>query len=74
LSYALFEEAEQQLLKVYATRLTQFESEHDLVAKTVNFLIHLYEQWGKPEEAAKWKATLPLANKADEKQVPVPVP
>ena len=48
--------AEEQLLAAYGVL-----SSHDdrpPTARTVTRLIRLYEAWGKPEEAAEWRAKL----------------
>ena len=31
-------------------------------------LVQLYDAWGKPDQAAEWRAKLPDAAKAEEKQ------
>jgi hypothetical protein len=39
---------------------------HKITNKIVNNLIELYEAWGKPEQAEKWRAKLPKTEAVEE--------
>jgi serine/threonine protein kinase/tetratricopeptide (TPR) repeat protein len=55
-----FREAEEQLLTAHAGLKTARGEEHALTRKTVSRLIELYDAWGKPDQAAPYRA-LPRA-------------
>ena len=55
-----YREAEEQLLTAHAGLKTVRGDQHDLTRKAVSRLIELYEAWGKPDQAAPYRA-LPQA-------------
>jgi serine/threonine-protein kinase len=55
-----YREAEEQLLAAYAGLKAARGEQYDLTRKTVSRLIELYEAWGKPAQAAPYRA-LPQA-------------
>ena len=63
-----YSEAEKQLLESYKVLQAAFGAEHDRTAKTVDFLVVLYESWdaaepgkGYADGAAEYRAMLPAA-------------
>ena len=55
-----YEEAERWLLTAYEELTTRSsQSEPVLIQQTLDRIIELYEFWGKPEQAAAWRAKLP---------------
>jgi len=58
---ARYKDAESLLLDVYIynCRTSRRGPEHPHTIKSLKQLIELYEVWGKPEEADKWRATRP---------------
>ncbi len=59
-----FEEAELQLLTAYEAEMAMRGEAHKNTRKVIEHLANLYEKWGKPEQAAKWRAKLPTATPA----------
>lgn len=57
-------EAEPLLLQAFQGRQTKLRPEHTHRIKSLNELVRLYETWGKPEEAQKWRAKLTSAKDA----------
>jgi hypothetical protein len=55
-----YREAEEHLLVAYAGLKAARGEQHDLTRRTVSRLIELYEAWGKPDQAAPYRA-LPQA-------------
>jgi serine/threonine protein kinase/tetratricopeptide (TPR) repeat protein/thiol-disulfide isomerase/thioredoxin len=53
-------EGEQLYRRVVETRARVLGENHPDTVKARNLLVGLYEAWGKPEEAAKWRDTLPV--------------
>jgi serine/threonine-protein kinase len=56
-----YREAEEELLPAYAGLKATRGEQHEATRKTVSRLIELYEAWGKPDQAASYRA-LPKAN------------
>lgn len=54
-----FDEAEVLALEVYRVYQTALGENHDHTKQVVNRLVELYEDWGRPEQAAEWRAKLP---------------
>ncbi len=52
-------EAEERLLAAHRRLVEVFGEGHGYVVVTVRSLVELYEAWGKPDEAAAWRAKLP---------------
>ena len=57
-----FEEAERQLLAAYAGEMAMRGEQHKNTRQVVANLVHLYETWDKPDEAAEWRANFPTTN------------
>lgn len=53
------EEAEPQLLEAYDGELAMRGAQHCYTREAVANLVHLYEQWYKPEQAERWRTALP---------------
>ncbi len=53
-----YEKAEPLLLGAFHGRETKLGLEHPHTLGSLRELVRLYESWGKPEEAAKWRAKL----------------
>ncbi len=51
-----YREAEEQLLPAYAGLKAMRGDQHALTRKAVSRLIELYEAWGKPDQAAPYRA------------------
>ena len=51
--------AEELLLAAHPVLSASLGPEHDRTRKAVTHLVELYEAWGKPEEAAEYRALLP---------------
>ena len=58
-----YEEAEQQLITGVSLLEEALGAEHERTAVVINFLIDLYEAWGKPDKAAHYRAMLPEPEK-----------
>jgi len=56
---ARYEEAEKLLLETVEGRRLKLGDAHPHTLESWHNLIELYEAWGKPEEAEKWRAKLP---------------
>jgi hypothetical protein len=54
-----YNKAEQLLLEAIEGRKPKLSDTHTHTLAFWNTLIELYEAWGKPEEAAQWRAKLP---------------
>jgi len=63
----LYQEAEQLFIKALAIRRRVLGEGHPDTLESVNNLVELYEAWGKPEQADKWRAKLPRKKDAEEK-------
>ena len=59
-----FDEAEQALNLVYDGEISMRGQQHRNTQETIANLVHLYELWGKPDEAAAWRAKLPATQPA----------
>ena len=55
--HADHERAEQLYVRALETRRTRLPADHPRVTETVDALVDLYEQWGKPERAAAMRAS-----------------
>ncbi|MGD8451971.1 MAG: serine/threonine-protein kinase [Phycisphaerae bacterium] len=53
-----YEEAEALLLPVYEGLSTDVGARHQHTQRTVERIVALYEAWGRPEQAATWRARL----------------
>ena len=53
-----FEEAEAHALATYQTMSAKFEPSHPHHQTSIYIVMRCYEQWGKPELAAEWKAKM----------------
>ncbi|NRA97968.1 MAG: tetratricopeptide repeat protein, partial [Planctomycetes bacterium] len=62
-----YAKAEPMLLDAYQRYVKVLGAKHPSVVTSIRYLVDLYERWGKPEEAAKWKAKLPPVKKPDKK-------
>ena len=51
-----YEEAEQRLKRGYQTLLADTGPRSGETIEAIEFLIHLYQAWNKPEEAAQYQA------------------
>ena len=56
---ARYEDAEPVLLDAYSGRETKLDPEHPHTIEWLKQLVNLYESWGRPDEAAKWRAKRP---------------
>jgi thioredoxin-like negative regulator of GroEL len=54
-----YEEAQEHLLAGYEGLKAARGEEHKQTRKTLQRLVELYDVWGKPEQAAQWRAKLP---------------
>jgi hypothetical protein len=54
-----YPEAERALLDADRIIRGSFGNDHPSTLKTVELLVALYDEWGKPERAAAWRAKLP---------------
>jgi tetratricopeptide (TPR) repeat protein len=59
-----YEEAEPQLLAGYSGLAAAFGKEHEQAKRVGTFLVSLYDAWGKPEQAAEWRAQPPTTQPA----------
>ncbi len=57
-----YEEAQEHLLAGYEGLKKAQGKEHKQTRKALQRLVELYEAWGKPEQAAEWRAKLPEAS------------
>lgn len=53
---ACYEDAELLLLDAFHGREAKFGPEHPHTIESLKQLVTLYEAWGKPDEAARWRA------------------
>ena len=53
-----YERAEARLLDVLSTLRTSLGDDHPRVRDVMNYVIALYEAWGRPEKAAEYRAAL----------------
>ena len=53
-----FEEAESLALSSMEKRRAILDDEHFEVQLEIEYIVQLYEKWGKTEEAAQWRALL----------------
>jgi len=62
---ARYGEAEPLLVQQFQSRGEQFGPEHPHTIESLKNLIDLYEAWGKPGEAVKWRKKLPPMENPD---------
>ena len=60
-----YEEAEAQLKAAYEGELAMRGPDHKDTREVVANLVYLYEVWGKPDQAAAWRAKLPATQPAE---------
>ncbi len=65
---ARYEVAEPLLLEACQGRENKLGPEHPHTSDSLNELVRLYESWGKPEEAQKWRAILPSEKNVKDRQ------
>jgi len=63
---ARYADAEPLLLQEFQRRENLFGPEHSHTVALLNQLVNLYDAWGKPDEAATWRAKLPPKDGARE--------
>ena len=56
------DEAEPFAIECYERNMGRYGPVHAETVKAINILIDLYDAWGKPHEAAEWRAQLPSAD------------
>ena len=54
-----YEKAEPLLLEAYNGSQARLGPDHPHTIGSLRTLVHLYESWNKPDEAAQWRAKLP---------------
>ncbi len=54
-----FEQAEPLATEGYERHQKVYEPTHEKTAETVDLLVHLYDAWNKPDQAAEYRALLP---------------
>jgi len=59
-----YEEAEVQLKAAYEGELATRGADHKNTRKDIANLMHLYDAWSKPDQAAAWRAKLPVTQPA----------
>ena len=59
-----FDDAESALLEAHGILQTALGDEHGQTKRVVGYLADLYDAWGKPEQAAEWRAKLPTEQDA----------
>jgi eukaryotic-like serine/threonine-protein kinase len=57
LRQACYEDAEPLLLEAFGGRQTKLGPDHPHTLDSLRELVHLYESWDKPQEAAQWHTT-----------------
>ena len=65
-----YEEAEEHLLAGYQGLKEALGEEHKQTREALQQLAELYDAWGKPEQAAEWRAKLPVGEVAEESPNP----
>ncbi|MHC4347832.1 MAG: tetratricopeptide repeat protein, partial [Planctomycetota bacterium] len=61
-----YEDAETHLLEAHDFILAGLGPAHERTIEQIESLASLYDAWGKPEQAAEWRAKLPAAESGDE--------
>ena len=61
-----YEEAERMLIKALEFSRRVFGEEHSETLACLEYFVVLYEAWGKPDEAEKYRAKLPRRDDAKE--------
>ncbi|MCH8151743.1 MAG: serine/threonine protein kinase [Planctomycetes bacterium] len=56
------DDAEPLAIECYERNMGRYGPVHAETVKAINILIDLYDAWGKPHEAAEWRAQLPSAD------------
>ncbi len=59
-----FDDGESALLEAHGILQTARGDEHEQTKRVVGYLAVLYDAWGKPEQAAEWRAKLPTEQEA----------
>ena len=54
-----YAESERLALAAYEPMLRSVGAEHERTVRIERLLENLYDQWGKPDKAAEWRAKLP---------------
>ena len=54
------DEAETFLLEAHRGLVDSSGSDHVRTLTAAGYLVELYEAWGKPDQAAEWRAELPF--------------
>jgi len=62
----MFEQAQPLAIEYHDLRQAADEAAPDQTQAAIELLVELYEAWGKPEQAAEWRATLPPTQTADD--------
>jgi tetratricopeptide (TPR) repeat protein len=65
------ENAEETLLRAFDLSLAASDLYNPQTTEVIQLLIQLYESWGKPEQADKWRAKLPQKADAKEKLIAI---
>ena len=65
-----YEDAETVLQTTYAGVKELNGEEHESTQSALAALVDLYEAWGKPEQAAEWRAKLPREERSNEQEAP----
>ena len=59
-----FDDAESALLEAQGILQTALGDEHEQTTRVVGYLADLYDDWGRPERVAEWRARLPAVQGA----------
>ncbi len=54
-----YDKAEKLLFETVKSRQLKLPDQHPHTQESIKTLIDLYDSWGKPEDAEKWRAELP---------------
>jgi hypothetical protein len=60
------EEAKPLLIQGYAQLNAEFGAAHELTQEAIQRLVDLYDDWGKPEQAARWRTKVPSTQPASQ--------
>ena len=60
-----YEDAESRLLAAYDGMRATLGQDHEQTRRASESLVYLYDAWGKPDQAAEWRAKLPPADRAE---------
>jgi tetratricopeptide (TPR) repeat protein len=56
-----YDDAEAIYLKTIQGKLKVYPPGHPSTGRSIQRLVSMYERWGKPQQAAEWRARLPVA-------------